>query len=224
MGNKIHTDSNQVIDIQYVTHNKYSGMSLDHSCVKLKNMETRKQETNKTYYRQALVGTLIAIGVMAVVWEVKSQSPKISEPSYSSSYNLAFGVRAGGTSGITVKYFTSSSSALEAIVGFGPNYFGITGLYEIYVPAFNVSGLNWYYGGGGHAVVFNSKKPWFELPGNYYTANAVGLGVDGIVGLEYKIPPIPIAVSIDLKPLINVTTTGNIGWSIDPGLGVKFTL
>jgi hypothetical protein len=48
-------------------------------------------------------------------------------------------------------------------------------------------------------------------------------GVDGMLGLEYKIPPIPFAVSIDIKPLMEVYRDGDLFFGLDPGIGVKFT-
>lgn len=141
-----------------------------------------------------------------------------------SNYKTAIGVRAGGTSGLTVKHFTSSSTALEGIVGIWPYGFSLTGLYEKHANA-GVSGLNWYYGGGAHIAAHNGYYHYRPHPvyyeRRYYRSGDVGLGVDGIVGLEYKIPPIPIAISLDLKPFIEVTTRGNAFFSLDPGLGIK---
>jgi hypothetical protein len=107
------------------------------------------------------------------------------------------------------------------IAGFWTDWFNFTALYEKYAPAFNVDGMNWYYGGGGHVSLLTSNV---RHDGRYYNRGEdFALGVDGIVGLEYKIPPIPFAVSIDLKPLIEVYRKGGVYVGLDPGIGIKFT-
>lgn len=148
-----------------------------------------------------------------------SQQSNSTEYSSSSVYKTAIGVRAGGTSGLTFKRFISSQNAIEVIVWGNRNWLGITGLYEFYKPAFNTAGLNWYYGVGAHVNFYDNSWGWSK---NQYNENVIGLGVDGIAGIEYKIKPIPIALSLDLKPNIEVYTNGNLGWHLDPGFGIKF--
>lgn len=140
----------------------------------------------------------------------------------SSSYTNAIGVRAIGTSGITIKHFTKNSRAVEGILGFWPNAFSATLLIEQYANAFDEAGLNWYYGLGGH---LSAKSDWVdgEPLGNRRVDGNVGLGVDGIFGIEYKIREVPIAVSLDVKPFLEVTTNGSAFVALDPGLGVKVT-
>lgn len=150
----------------------------------------------------------------------KSSSPALA---LSSSYNTAFGVRGAGTSGLTVKHFTQNSRAIEGILGFYPHAFSVTVLVERYVNAFDAPGLNWYYGAGGHIAATNNKYPNREYWGYRRDDGDVGLGVDGIVGMEYKINEIPIALSLDVKPFLEVTTSGNIFLALDPGLGIKVT-
>ena len=55
----------------------------------------------------------------------------------------------------------------------------------------------------------------------HYHQGGIGLGIDGVIGLEYKIPTIPIAISIDVKPFLEVNTSGGAWLSLDPGLGIK---
>lgn len=139
------------------------------------------------------------------------------------TYTTAVGVRGIGTSGLTIKHFTSSNRAIEGILGLWPDAFSATVLFERYVSAFDEPGLNWYYGVGGHISTFSE---WVSDDG-YRTYQRVdgefGVGVDGIFGIEYKIREVPIAVSFDLKPFLEVTTQGHAYLALDPGLGVKFT-
>ncbi|MES2588881.1 MAG: hypothetical protein V4622_07870 [Bacteroidota bacterium] len=142
------------------------------------------------------------------------------------TYNTAIGLRAGETSGLTAKQFIGSSTAIEGIVGAWRYGISATVLFEKYVPAFNTSGLNWYYGAGGHASFKNryydryyySRRDYYD---NYYYNGGFGLGIDGILGIEYKINGAPIAFSLDLKPFFEINTNGGAWGSLDPGLGIK---
>ena len=69
----------------------------------------------------------------------------------SQDYHTGIGLRLGGlNSGLTVKHFVNSNSAIEGILGFGYKHFLITGLYEKQTPIADAPGLAWYYGGGAH--------------------------------------------------------------------------
>jgi len=142
-------------------------------------------------------------------------------------YSTAIGLRAGGTSGVTLKHFFGASSAGEAIFSFWPNSFGVTGLYEHYTPT-GLEGMNWYYGGGAHFAVATGKV-YRGFDGNrYYVYRddaypGFGVGLDGIVGAEYKIPRIPFAFSLDVKPFMELSNAGTFFMALDPGFQVKFT-
>lgn len=142
----------------------------------------------------------------------------------SATYSTAIGLRAGETSGLTFKKFVGGPNAIEFIVGVWPYGFSATGLYERHANA-GLEGLNWYYGGGGH-VAEQSGRIYYAYRDRRYdyyyrSGSDLGIGIDGIVGLEYKIKPIPFAVSLDLKPFLEVNTAGAAFISLDPGLGVK---
>ncbi len=148
-----------------------------------------------------------------------AQSPAIN----SDTYRTAIGLRVGGTSGLTIKHFNGRGAALEGIIGIWNDAFSVTGLYEKYAGA-GLSGLNWYYGGGFHVAAesnryYNRGRYYYR---DYYSNGGVGIGVDGIVGIEYKINPIPFAISLDLKPFFEINTNGGAFFALDPGLGLKF--
>ena len=67
--------------------------------------------------------------------------------------------------------------------------------------------FNLYYGVGGHLGA---------------AANKFAIGIDAIVGLEYKIPNAPIAFSLDYKPSVNFMNLNAYGL-FDLALGIKFT-
>ena len=142
-----------------------------------------------------------------------------------SNYKTAIGLRAGETSGLTIKHFFSESAAFEGIIGVWPYAFGFTALFEKHEQAFNLEGMNWYYGGGGHVVAGSNRIYYMYTNGDRYyyryRSGNMGLGVDGVLGLEYKIKAIPFAVSLDMKPFMELNTDGGLFLSLDPGLGIK---
>jgi hypothetical protein len=140
-------------------------------------------------------------------------------------YSTAIGLRAGETSGLTVKEFISGPAALEGILGVWHRGFSATLLYERYAPVLIGEGFSWYYGAGGHVAFETYRRGygWYDYGQRrfYYRDDGVGLGIDGVIGLEYKIPSAPVAFSLDMKPFLEFNTNGGAWVSLDPGLGVK---
>lgn len=145
-------------------------------------------------------------------------------------YKTAIGLRAGESSGLTIKHFTNETTAWDFIISFWPNDLSVFALYEKHKPL--GSNFNLYYGVGGH-LAFNTWGPrrgyyYYDDRGRYRgrgwwyrDRDGFGLGIDGILGLEFKVPDIPLAISLDIKPYIEFNTDRNIYWSPDPGLGLK---
>ena len=112
-------------------------------------------------------------------------------------YVNAVGVRLGPgspaiTSGFTIKHFLNESNALEGIVGIGNGGLGLCGLYEWHHPIASVTHLQWFVGAGGY-VAFRNKNS--------------AIGAAGIVGLDYKFDQIPLNISLDWKPELNLIST-----------------
>jgi hypothetical protein len=143
-------------------------------------------------------------------------------------YSTGIGLRIGGTTGLDVKHFYKPSKAFEGIIGTFGNGISFTGLIEKYSPIYDAPGLYVYYGGGAHLAFYDGRGEYYSRFGreiNYYKNNDVGLGINGIVGLEYRLPDgIPISFSLDLKPFIELGTGGYVGFAPDPSLGVKFII
>lgn len=136
-------------------------------------------------------------------------------------YKTGVGVRFGGlTSGLTVKHFTSSKTALEGILSVGNRSFIVTGLYEVHVPADKSNALKFYYGIGGHLGFFRDGGSYYYYGDKLYTNTTVA-GLDGVLGLEYKFPTAPISLGIDFKPFIDFFN-GSIVY-FDGGLSLRYT-
>lgn len=132
-------------------------------------------------------------------------------------YKTGIGLRGGWESGLTIKHFISTKSALEGILATRWRGFEITGLYEVHNQAFNVERLKWYFGFGAHIGFWDGKYASWGTPGTNYTV----AGIDGILGLEYSFDEVPINLGIDWKPAFNFI--GYSGWWADGGaLSIRY--
>lgn len=106
---------------------------------------------------------------------------------------------------ISLRYFLSERSALEGLLSFDPFTLGV--LYEIHRPLAG-SGLNWFIGGGGYVSFDNNDNV---------------LGAAGIIGLDYSFKNVPINISLDWKPELNLIEDVNFE-AAAVGLGVRFII
>jgi len=84
---------------------------------------------------------------------------------------------------VTVKHFIESDKAIEGLWFVSQDGFRLTGLVEKHVPIQSIEGLQWYVGGGAHFGVWSDS--WRT---RFPDRNAgLSLGVDGALGLDYKI-------------------------------------
>jgi hypothetical protein len=142
-------------------------------------------------------------------------------------YRTAIGVRLGGTSGFTFKHQIMRPLYLEAILGTFGDGFSVTGLLEKNTGFTHARGLYLYYGGGPHLAFYNGSEVYNSRFGRnvkYHADNDVGVGINLILGLEYKLPTLPLAFSLDLKPFLEFGSGGYLDFAPDPSFGIKFTL
>lgn len=109
--------------------------------------------------------------------------------SNSSDYTTALGVKFY-PGAVTLKHFVSEKNALEFLGYFWNRGTRITGLYEIHSDIQGAPGLKWYIGPGAHVGFYNNK---------YYDGRT-SVGLDGVLGLDYKIRTAPINLSLDWQP------------------------
>ena len=102
--------------------------------------------------------------------------------------------------------FFTGTIAIEGLLSFG-DLVAIGALIELHKPIGNASGLKWLYGGGAYFG--------FGAPNNF--------GAQGILGLDYKIPSIPLNLSLDWKPELNFVSD----FGFEPaavGFSARFTI
>jgi len=119
----------------------------------------------------------LAIALMSII----SSSPLLAQ-------DFGLGFRISSHIGITGKYFLNDSKAIEGQINYNNNGMDFVGIYEI-EHSLGEPQWYWFYGGGGHISTWNHTGD-----------NSMLIGVDGIIGLEYKFTKAPLALSIDLKP------------------------
>ncbi len=141
-------------------------------------------------------------------------------------YKQSVGIRLGGdANGLTYKYQKNSTTGIEGILhsaSFGRG-FGLTGLYEKNQTAFGRKEFQFYYGAGAHIGFYRSGfyKSRYNNTLYYYNSTSTQLGIDGIIGLQYHIPTIPFAISLDIKPTIEFFSP--IYSFIDGGFSIRYT-
>jgi len=109
-----------------------------------------------------------------------------ARPAAAQKYITAAGVRLGGSNyGLTVQQLVASRVTIEGIAGLGQREYSGTVLGEYHFGILGPS-LNYYFGAGGH-LGHNKDTGGFS-------------GLDGIVGVEYKVAFLPVALSFDFKP------------------------
>lgn len=131
-------------------------------------------------------------------------------------YKTALGVKVY-PGAISVKHFINAN-AVEGLGYISSDGFRLTGLYEIHNPLGNVEGLKWYVGGGAHLGI------WSDSWKTKYPTRTGGLaiGVDGVIGLDYKITGAPLNLSFDWQPSFNLIGYNYFegGWG---GIGIRYT-
>jgi len=142
----------------------------------------------------------------------------------STTYKTGIGLRGGYyATGLSIKHFMKSDAAIEGILGTGNRRRGLmlTLLYEKHGVAFQARGLKWFYGLGGHLGSYRSDYYYRGRHYDYRQVTTVAVGVDGILGLEYKFPEIPFTLTLDFKPFAEAVPGGIYG-SGDSGLTVRY--
>lgn len=149
----------------------------------------------------------IAIVILFFSVSLNAQSSSAN----SSTYTTALGVKVWDGGGISLKHFFNDRHAGELIAYFYGHGIRFTGLYEIHGDIEGVSGLKWYIGPGAHVGFYNSKY-----------GDGAFIGIDGVLGLDYKINSAPINISLDWQPSFEFgDNRGFVGsWG---GLGIRYT-
>lgn len=139
----------------------------------------------------------------------------VSLTSFGQNYKTAIGIKGGwpyyGT--IDVKHDFGGAFG-EFRVGGYSNDIWFQGLFE---KNYDLgSGLEWYWGVGGHIGFWNyghGYGPRYYHHKNDYYYNGAYFGADAVVGIEYTFEAIPLNLAADFGPTVNFFDGGSwIGW------------
>ncbi|MBC7949559.1 MAG: hypothetical protein H7Y42_16855 [Chitinophagaceae bacterium] len=117
-------------------------------------------------------------------------------------YKTALGVRLSSSSAmvnnsVSLKHFLNDRTAVEALLSFG-DPLALGAMIEIHKP-FAASGVQWFYGGGGYISFVKTYDA-----ANNKTGTDPNFGAMGVVGLDYKFANLPLNLSLDWKPELNL--------------------
>lgn len=124
-------------------------------------------------------------------------------------YKAAIGIRFSSkaalvNNSVSLKYFFTEKTAVEGLITFNdPFALGI--LVEQHKPLVT-NNFKYFYGGGFYGAFTGTRRA----------------GLQGVIGLDYKVPMIPLNFSIDWKPELTFTKE----FSFEPqtlGLSARFT-
>jgi hypothetical protein len=149
---------------------------------------------------------LLALAAFLLVLAATAQSP----------YNKAIGIRFPAGTGLTYKKFITQKAAMEFLALYAKESFRLSGLYEFHFPFAKAEGLNWYVGPGAHAGFYKT-----QYQKSY--SSKMDIGIDGVIGLDYKFNGLPVNVSLDWQP--SVSLSGNSGTHTSyGGVAIRYTL
>lgn len=137
---------------------------------------------------------------------------------YISPYKKAIGFKLN-PGAISYRSFYTRNKAVEVIGFISLDGFQLTLLNEKYTPFANTENLTWYIGYGGH---FNLWSENYKL-NNPSKSAGVAVGIDGMLGLDYKLKNTPINLSVDIQPAFNFVGASyfDLGWG---GIGIRYTI
>ena len=163
-----------------------------------------------------LIITLFYLQLSIVVFS-QSINTTTTTPAFIRSYNKAIGVKLY-PGAISYKQFFRTNKAVEGVGFISKDGFQLTILNEKYTSFENTENLSWYVGYGGHMALWNEE--WKKS--NSMHKSGIAVGVDGILGLDYKIKGTPLNVSVDWQPSFNFVGGSYFesGWG---GIGARYT-
>jgi len=108
----------------------------------------------------------------------------------------------------TIKHRIGRDVKAEGLVYFW-NGARITGLVEWYHYIQGLPGLTWYIGPGAH-LQFSNKNTYY-------------FGIDGVIGLDWKIKNVPLNLSLDWQPSFDFGIGGEFKGGFG-GLGIRYVI
>jgi hypothetical protein len=162
---------------------------------------------------------LAAIVISAVSTTNAQKSSSFATSDYTTALGIKLNPAIGGVA-VTFKHFMNQQRAFEALGTFWERGTRLTGLYEFNWDIRDLNGLKWYVGPGAHLGFYNDEYH----NENHYGASYVSVGIDGVIGLDYKFNNIPLNLSVDWQPAVEFGTGRYNGFAGDfGGFSARYT-
>jgi len=150
--------------------------------------------------------------------------------SVKAQYSTGIGLRYGTESqvGLSLLQFFSDRNQSAADFIISAPHSGVRGnaFYEIHLrnhsEKIEMSGIGFFFGAGGH--VGRYKTIDWEKSGTdpIDKENVVAVGIDGIAGIEWKLPKIPLLLSLDVHPFLDLNYMKQQPEIVELGLSLKY--
>jgi hypothetical protein len=132
---------------------------------------------------------IAVVGLVLFSCNAQAQAPRQGgslTADYKKAVGLGLDLGSGGTgAGLGLKHFFTANGAVEANLLFFDDVFSLGAFYEYHGPIQNAPGLKWYLGLG---------------PQLFFYQGATDIAARVPVGLDYKIPTVPLDFSFDWRP------------------------
>lgn len=132
---------------------------------------------------------------------------------YTNSVGLKFASL--GSTQINGKHFLNENNALEVSLGGNTNYVWVQGNFEWQSTLFE--DLDYYIGAGPGFGIFTGNSIIPSSANDRYM-----IGVNGFLGVEYKLPDYPFTFSLESGPYVQINPNFNLGWNV--GLAARYVL
>lgn len=164
---------------------------------------------------------LLLIGLAGLAGLLTSPAAKAQD--MDQDYTTALGVKVWGDGGgISFKTFVRPNRAFEGIGYFWRGGARVTALYEFHFDFDGAPGLKWYVGPGAHVGFYNNNNENNGNVNGYYYGSGTYVGIDGVIGLDYKFNRAPINLSLDWQPSFEFGSNRGFANSWG-GLGIRYT-
>nr|WP_294902669.1 hypothetical protein [uncultured Lacibacter sp.] len=129
----------------------------------------------------------------------------------STEYKTAVGVKLWNGGGVSLKTFISEKKHALEFIGYFDRYgTRISGLYEFHGNLSSEGALKWYAGPGVHVGLYRG---------------ITAVGVDGVVGIDYKFTNMPLNLALDWQPSFELGSGSRNGFNGNwGGFAIRFTL
>lgn len=146
-------------------------------------------------------------------------------------YRQQIGLRGGVSSGISYKLFKSELKAMEGIISYRDRGIQLTALIETYRPVYlkHTDRVYFFSGMGAHI----GYAQWYTdriLDDPIFRRNYLGehfspvLGLDAIMGFEYRFLRIPFVIGLDYKPYFELFGPNFFSLNLlDFGITIKYS-